>query len=225
MAQRGELHRSTPAELKERIEAERAGVPLLIYRDGDGAQRIHELAAGRPRLALGRQPECDIALTWDEEVSRVHADLERIGGVWTIVDDGRSRNGSLLNGERLLGRRTLENGDVVTVGGTRLTFVSTRAQAVPSTKATTGELGPAVSPAQRRVLVALCRERDDGAPGVPRSNRELAEELMVSVDTVKTHLHALFEAFGLDEMPQHHKRAELARLAILRGVVSPREFA
>lgn len=207
------------------MAAERRGEPLVLYRDAAGAQQICALPGDRPRLTLGRHPACDIALTWDDEVSRVHADVEHIGGVWTIVDDGRSRNGSFVNGQRLFGRRALEHGDVIRAGGTDLTFVDPGAQALPSTKATTGEIGPAVSPAQRRVLVALCRPMAGERLAAPPSNRELADELTVSVDTVKTHLHALFEAFGLDAVPQHRKRAELARLAIERGVVSVRELA
>jgi hypothetical protein len=217
-------HRSSPAELKERIFAERRGEPLLVYRDGEGDQRIHALIESRSRVSVGRHDGCEVALTWDQEVSRVHVDLERIGGVWTIVDDGRSRNGSFLNGDRLLGRRALEHGDVVKLGRTMLTFIDPQASPVASTAATAGELGPAVSPAQKRVLVALCRPLTGGSSAIPPSNRELAEALTVSIDTVKTHLHALFETFGLDGTPQHHKRAELARLAIHRGVVSPREL-
>jgi hypothetical protein len=224
VSQQPGLHASSPAELKERIEAERLGAPLLVYRDAGAGQRIFTLPADRSRISLGRHPACEVPLTWDEQVSRVHADVECLGGVWTIVDDGRSRNGSFVNGERLLGRRTLEHGDVIRIGGTDLTFVDGGAQALPSTKATAGDIGPAVTPAQRRVLVALCRPLADGAPAVPPSNRELAEELFLSVDTVKTHLHALFETFGLDGVPQHRKRAELARLAIARGVVSLREL-
>ncbi len=218
------LHRSTPGEHKARLEAERSGAPFLLYRDGDGAQRIVRLDPDRPRLYVGRQPDVDIALPWDTEVSRIHADLERIGGVWTVVDDGRSRNGSFVNGERLYGRRTLRHGDVVAVGRTRIAFVDPRAEAVQSTAVASGDVGPAVSPAQRRVLVALCRPVAHGNLAVPPSNRQLAEELVVSVDTVKSHLHALFESFGLEDVPQHHKRAELARQALQRGVVSEREL-
>jgi hypothetical protein len=219
------LHRSTPSELKERIEAERRGLPVLLYRSESGAQQIFTLPEDRPRITLGRHPACDIALTWDDEVSRVHADIECISGVWTIVDDGRSRNGTFVNGSRLLGRRTLAHGDAIRVGGAGIMFMDAATPELPSTKATAGRIGPAVSPAQRRVLVALCRPFADGGIRVPPSTKELADELVVSVDTIKSHLHALFEAFDLDGVPQNHKRAELARLAIERGVVSVREIA
>jgi FHA domain-containing protein len=218
------LHRSSPAEVKARLEAERRGTPFLLYRDDAGAQRIAPLDPTRPRLYVGRQPSSDVPLPWDAEVSRVHADIECIGDVWTVVDDGRSRNGSFLNGERLHGRRTLHHGDVVTVGNTRITYVDPRVEAVQSTAVAKGELGPAVSAAQRRVLVALCRPLAGDGPALPPSNRELAEELVVSVDTIKSHLHALFEAFGLEQLPQNRKRAELARQALQRGVVAESEL-
>ena len=88
------LHRATPAELKERLAAERRGAPFLLFRDGDGVQRLHDLADAPERLTIGRSATNGVALTWDGEVSRVHASLERIGEEWTLVDDGRSHNGS-----------------------------------------------------------------------------------------------------------------------------------
>ena len=36
-------HGSTPAELKAQIEAERAGEPFLIFRDGEGGHHIRVL--------------------------------------------------------------------------------------------------------------------------------------------------------------------------------------
>src|ERR1044072_6478444 len=97
------LHRATPAELKERIEAERRQRPFLLYRDGDGAQQILELDDASERLTIGRSSTNGLALPWDGEVSRVHATLERIVDAWTRVDHGRSRNGSFIDGERVNG--------------------------------------------------------------------------------------------------------------------------
>ena len=82
---------------------------------------------------------------------------------------------------------------------------------------------PQLSAAQRRVLVALCRPLAAARFATPPSNRELAAELYLSVETVKFHLHALFELFGIEGLRQHQKRAALARLALERGVVGPRD--
>jgi hypothetical protein len=218
------LHRSSPAEIKQRLEAERRGTPFLMFRDGDEGQRIVLLDSERSPFTIGRQATSDVALTWDDEVSRAHADIESIGQVWTLVDDGRSRNGSFVNEERVHGRRPLRHGDVIAIGRTTLTFVAPLADGDGSTAIGGRRASLALSAAQRRVLVALCRPYADSRFAAPPSNRELAAELYLSVETVKFHLHALFEAFGLVDVPQHRKRAELARLALERGVIRPREL-
>jgi pSer/pThr/pTyr-binding forkhead associated (FHA) protein len=218
------LHESSPAELQERFMAERRGFPFLVLRDGDQRQQIVELSAERSRLSVGRQPGSDLALTWDDQVSRAHADIECIGDVWTLVDDGRSRNGSFINGERVHGRNPLRHGDVVRLGHTTLTYVAPLAGGEISTAAGVTQSTPRMSPAQRRVLVALCRPLAGERFAMPPSNRELAAELCLSVETVKFHLHALFELFGIAGLPQHRKRAVLARMALERGAVGAREL-
>ena len=60
-------------------------------------------------------------MTADEEVSRLHAVIECVGSHWTVVDDGMSRNGTFVNGERITGRRRLRQGDSIRIGGTLLT--------------------------------------------------------------------------------------------------------
>ena len=66
---------------------------------------------------------------------------------------------------------------------------------------------PQISDAQRRVLIALCRPYGEREFAVPASNRQIADELIIGLETVKTHMRALFDAFELGELPQHQKRA------------------
>ena len=83
----------------------------------------------------------------------------------------------------------------------------------------------AVTVAQRRVLVALCRPFADGdGPGAPPSNAEVAAELAVSVEAVRTHMKALFKLFEVPDLPQNRKRAELARRALAAGIVLTRDL-
>jgi len=210
------LRSVTPAELAERLQAERRGVPFALYLDGDGRQRIVELADPRP-LCIGRQPSADIPLGWDTEVSRAHAMLERVGDEWTLVDDGLSRNGSFVNGQRVRSRQRLKDGDTITIGRTAIVFAAAGPELVP-TETARESAPPELSAAQRRVLAALCRPFLEDSYAAPPSNREIAELLFVSVETVKSHLHALFELFGVEHMPQNRKRAELVRRAFERGV-------
>jgi pSer/pThr/pTyr-binding forkhead associated (FHA) protein len=209
------LRSVTPAELAERLQAERRGTPFALYLDGDGRQRIVELSDGRP-LCIGRLASSDIALPWDTEVSRAHAMLEPVGEEWTLVDDGLSRNGSYVNGQRVRARQRLADGDTITVGRTVIVFAASGSELVP-TETTRQSAPPELSAAQRRVLTALCRPFLEDAYAVPPSNREIADELVVSVETVKSHLHALFELFGVEDMPQNRKRAELVRRAFACG--------
>ena len=219
-----ELHTATPRELQARIEAERAGAPFLVYRRSDDSQVIVPLDELGDRLTIGRREGNDIVLGWDAEVSRVHAAVERMGPDWLIADDGLSHNGTWLNGARVTGRRRLHDGDVIAVGTTTLAFVAPEETSQPTATAPRPHVGSALTPAQRRVLVALCRPYAKGAYAVPASNREIADELVVGIDAVKATLRALFALFALDDLPQYRKRAGLAEAALRSGAVSLREL-
>jgi pSer/pThr/pTyr-binding forkhead associated (FHA) protein len=217
-------HAATPVELRDRIAAERRGRPFLVHRDGAGAQVITELAGDR--VTIGRRDGNDVPLEWDGEVSRVHAALEHLGAEWLITDDGISRNGTWVNGERLAGRRRLRDGDVIAVGATTVAFCDPDdAPSSQSTLSTHGPgLAPLLTPAQRRVLIALCRPFRDAAYAAPASNQQIADELVVSVEAVKSTLKLLFAAFGVDDLPQNQKRATLAQAALRTGVVTRRDL-
>jgi DNA-binding CsgD family transcriptional regulator len=220
------LHQHTASELKEQLEAERRGVPFLVHRDGSGRQLILELGHDS-RVAIGRTAASDLCLEWDADVSRVHATLERVGDQWTLVDDGVSRNGSFVNTDRVQGRRRLLDGDRLRFGKTFVTFRS------PATKRgeTTLEseevvVAARLTEAQRRVLVALARPYAAGpAFATPASNQQIADELVLSIGGVKTHMRSLFEKFAVEELPQHQKRARLVELALQSGAITERELA
>src|SRR3954452_15348366 len=149
-----EAHVASPVELQARIAAERVGEPFLVYRDGGGSQVIVDLGADVSVLTIGRRPVNAVALEWDAEVSRVHATLERTGSDWTISDDGLSRNGTYLCGERVTGRRRLRDGDVISIGGTALVFCAPREPgSTPTATAVCPGVVEHLTPAQRRVLI------------------------------------------------------------------------
>ena len=215
-----------PSELKAQIETERRGLPFLVYRDSSERQRIFELGEHAPSVTIGRGSATDVSLEWDEKVSWVHAELERIGDAWTVIDDGLSRNGTHINGERVSGRRRLRDGDLLRAGETSLLFRDPQ-HGKAGVTVVTPETGTQarLSDAQRRVLVALCRPFKDGdAYASPPPNQQIAEELFVGVDTVKTHLRALFAHFEIEDLPQNQKRLKLVEVALKSGVVSPRDL-
>jgi pSer/pThr/pTyr-binding forkhead associated (FHA) protein len=102
--------------------AERQGDPYLVFHDADKRQRIVSLPDSWERVTVGRSLAADVVLSWDDDVSRVHADLQRMGDEWVLVDEGLSRNGTFLNGERVEGRRMLRDGDELRFGQTVVRF-------------------------------------------------------------------------------------------------------
>jgi pSer/pThr/pTyr-binding forkhead associated (FHA) protein len=216
-------HAARPAELRERLLAERRGMPFLVYRDGADRQQIVELAAGRERLLIGRSAGCDVCLDWDPAVSRVHAELVRAGDDWVVADDGLSSNGTFVGSERVVGRRRLADGDRVTVGDTLIAIRMPAARSLRSTLRIGGP-APELTPAQRRVLVALCRPFREAADATPASNRRIAEELVVTPDAVKRTLRTLFVLFEVGGRPQNEKRAALARKALQTRAVARHEL-
>jgi pSer/pThr/pTyr-binding forkhead associated (FHA) protein len=219
-------HAASPAELQERLRAEREGDPFLVFRDDGGDQRIEVLDGRAGRVTVGRSPGNDIALAWDSEVSRLHAELEHIGDEWIITDEGLSRNGSFVNGDRIEGRRRLRDGDVLRIGRTSLAFrIPDPADSRPTMAASAGAMAPPqLTDTQRRILVALCRPYKTSEFAAPATNGQIAEEVFLSVDAVKAHLRGLFAAFGLDHLPQNQKRAALAIRALQEGLITRREL-
>lgn len=216
---------TTPVELKAQIEAERAGQAFVVYRDADGEQRIVTLT-DQP-VWVGRRDSVGLCFAWDSQVSGVHAELEPTGGEWTLVDDGLSRNGSYVNGERVNGRRRLRDRDMLRFGRTVVLYRAPSEPAAPSTMLASDVLVAAnLSETQRKVLIALCRPFKEGAThATPATNQQIADELFLSIQAVKAHLRALFEKFGVEDLPQNSKRAALVARALQSGLISGRELA
>jgi DNA-binding CsgD family transcriptional regulator len=199
--------------------------PALIYRDGDGAQQVVSLDT-MSTLTIGRGSGCDVRLPWDERVSRLHAQLDRVGHHWTLVDDGLSRNGTFLNGERLNGRRRLYDGDTIVLGATSFGYRDAQGGTSQLTMVETEVVTlSSLSPTQRQILTALCRPYKQETPyATPASNQQVAGELFLSVDAVKTHLRILFQKFHIEDLPQNQKRAKLVERAFAMGIVSRRDL-
>jgi hypothetical protein len=219
-------HAASPEELRDRIEAERRGRPFLVLRDGAGGQRIVELDTAAGRMSIGRAAQNDIDLQWDTEVSRLHAELEVTAGEWTVADDGLSRNGTFLNGSRISGRHRLRDGDVVRVGRTTIAFRRPESadESRPTQIAGAHITLETLSATQRQVLVALARPYKHDEFAVPATNQDIAGELHLSVDAVKSHLRTLFQRFGIEHLPQNQKRSRLVAEALQAGVVSVRDL-
>jgi pSer/pThr/pTyr-binding forkhead associated (FHA) protein len=148
-------------------------------------------------------------------VSRVHAVFERFGDTWCVRDLG-SRNGTFVNGGRIIAEQALHQGDEIVLGRLRLLFHG------PARGNETAAIAqpPPLTPRERDVLVALCRPLLTGdAFTEPSSTRAIAAELVVSEAAVKQHLSRLYVKFDLSTRDER-RRARLANAAVARGAVT-----
>ncbi len=103
--------------------------PVIVWLDGSLSNP--HWVVDRPEMILGRDDGCDIVIPV-RQISRQHLRIYLEGGT-CIVEDKGSKNGTWVNGYRLLGMRQLEDGDEIRVAkDIRLRFVGSGATA-PST--------------------------------------------------------------------------------------------
>jgi pSer/pThr/pTyr-binding forkhead associated (FHA) protein len=86
-----------------------AGLGRICLRFGD-----HDVDLAEGETLIGRSPKCEIVLD-DPLVSRSHARLVVNRGAVTI-EDLKSANGVLVNGETLVRARVLQSGDRIVIG-------------------------------------------------------------------------------------------------------------
>lgn len=188
----------------------------LEIRKPDG---IELRALEGDRVTLGKAPAADVCMPWDGTLSRLHAVLERLGPGWSLRDVG-SRNGTFVNGERIMTERLLRPGDEIRMGSVRLVY---RGQGVVAEMSSTqtAEAAPDLTRRERETLLSLCRPVLSGAMFTePATIRDIAEELVVTEAAVKKHLTHLYDKFGIHEGEGERRRVRLANEAIRRGAVT-----
>jgi len=211
---------------------------FLVYTDAGEQQRIHELCAGKP-VTIGRTRESDLAVTWDDGVSRMHARLELVGddpaSDWTVVDDAPSRNGTFVNGKRVRGRARLRDGDLLAFADTAMLFRAgegAAALAPPAAQSESADLeSPTVvagvrltreslSDGERRVLAALARPvRASGGTSPPASDEQVARETYLGGETIRRTISGLCLRLGLHALPEDEQRRLLVMHALRSGVL------
>ncbi len=90
-------------------------VPFVSTEDGD---RRLELKEFHHAYVIGRSPRCDLPLQ-DDDCSRRHVEVERVGSDVMVRDLG-SKNGSELDGQRVVDEQRWLPGQVLHVGQSRL---------------------------------------------------------------------------------------------------------
>ena len=110
-------------------------------------------------------------------------------------------------------------------GATRITFQDRAStEQIDSTARASEETWAPMTARDRDVLRALCRPLVDDSSGLPASNEDIAAEVALSVDSVKSRLRVQYERYGLVDLRQGEKRARLARLLLANGTFKPHDF-
>lgn len=181
-----------------------------------GARQVRMLAG--TRFTVGRHSSNDLVLAHDTEVSRLHALFEFVGPAW-VVRDQSSRNGTIVNGERIGADRPLRDGDEVRIGATRLVFRGPD-DGAPIARTVGSEAPPTLTPRERDVLLELFRHALGADQFTqPATTRDIAAALFVSEAAVKQHLSNLYDKFGF-HAGVDRRRTRLANEALRRGAVS-----
>ncbi len=162
----------------------------------------HDFELTEGQFVIGRSAECQLSLD-DPLVSRRHSLLTVSPDAVTVEDLG-SRNGVLVNDEKVAGVRTLAHSDKITIGGQDLLLLRTR-EVVTATAAR----NPA--PTQRADAFALLGDLAEKAFALGRG--EEAERILA------TRLDNVLRDAELGRTPTSESAEQAARYAVrLAGV-------
>lgn len=167
---------------------------LLLEVEGTPVRHI-PLESTR-KITVGRSSENDFAYPDEPAMSRRHMVIESENGDWWI-EDLKSKNGTLINGQKLSGRCRLEPNDRITVGRVTIVFAESR-------------------PLGDHTVVFVEEDATTAIPSVSTSLSEHGDDIeaaLAKADAVGVgRIHALVEAGR--ELAQHRPLKELFPLIL-----------
>ena len=173
-------------------------MPQIHFNDGPNMGQSHEVPEAG--LTLGRDYSANIQIL-DTRVSSSHAMVLFEKGSWWVYDL-QSSNGTLLNGEEAEAG-TLEDGDVITIGASNITFSLGESQETRSSEPTQVE---SLAPGRRR-----------SADDAPADDTELVNELNAAYERMRAQLSQVI--VGQEEVIEQMLIAIFCRgHALLMGV-------
>jgi DNA-binding CsgD family transcriptional regulator len=205
---RDELEPKTERERWEAEQFARQHPAYLTYRDGSGVLMRHPLT-GDGDVVVGTAAECAIAIGWDRYMSRRHFVLRPVGGRWQLHDV--STNGTKVNGQAVRMHNLLP-ADRIDVGervGLRFS-ASDAGPRTPFLRPRTGS-NP-LTPREQAVLQALAMHSGRGPASPTASNEEIARQLGIHVETVRSHLKHIRAKLDIED--RHALRAYADQLAL-----------
>jgi hypothetical protein len=106
------------ADDEDDVGADKQRRSVLLYQEGTAEEQIYPFSG--EVLSLGRGRDNDVQVKNDSKVSRYHCKLYRRGPNF-YIEDNKSANGTLVNGE-LITERRLFGGEEVIIGETFFRF-------------------------------------------------------------------------------------------------------
>jgi pSer/pThr/pTyr-binding forkhead associated (FHA) protein len=171
---------------------------VAYLQDPEGVR----VGLGVSGVSLGRDETNELVLR-DRRASRAHAQLTNRDGQWELTDLS-SKNGTYVNG-RQVRRHPLRDGDQIRMGDSIWRFHSSDDPNATDAATDVDALAPQLDLTLREHDVLRCVSNG-------LSDKEIAANLEISVNTVRSHLDRIREKTGL------RKRSELTRLAIGMGL-------
>jgi hypothetical protein len=92
-------------------------MPFIVIKS-NGQEIDRRVLSGA--TVIGRAPDCDVAVR-DILLSRRHCRFEESGEVW-LLTDLQSKNGTIVNGERIEAPIVLMDNDIIRLGRSKITF-------------------------------------------------------------------------------------------------------
>lgn len=114
-----ELHNGNILRIQPSLNATKDSV-MLLYVDGREKGKWQKLPILEDAVTIGRDASNDIVLS-HPGVSRFHAKIKKQGDRFFIIDNN-SMNGILINGQRIIGQRMLEEKDAIRILNSTLIF-------------------------------------------------------------------------------------------------------
>jgi pSer/pThr/pTyr-binding forkhead associated (FHA) protein len=116
-----QLARRMVQEVLSTLGGSKMDPPALRVMNGPDEGTRYEIREEQAEVTLGRSPECDLPLN-DQNISRRHCLIKRTWNGFTAQDLG-SKNGVIVNGNKIEGAQPIKDGDEIQVGGLKLIFI------------------------------------------------------------------------------------------------------
>ncbi len=142
---------------------------------------------------VGRLPHNAISIA-DIYISRHHATIIKVDTEIYFADLG-SRNGSFINGRRVIMPTALQNGDRLRLGNTEMELVipPCRRKLPTQNDETAPMIHPILTPSEERVFWQVVQGF---------TNKEIGRRLQISPRTVQTHLSSIMTKLTLENRSQ-----------------------